>query len=87
MARSNTVVAQARTASAQLMGALATLRELEREITANGGQAWIDAAALEGHPGITADEVIGAVFTTAPAIDALLAANGNAHAGNLYRLL
>lgn len=87
MARNNDVVSQARQATAQIAAGLATLRELQREIDANGGGVWLDADALEGHDGITSGEVTAMVYDTRQAIDALLADNGGAHAGNVYRLL
>ena len=85
--RKNDVVTLARQAAANITNAMAQLKELQREITANGGASWIDGDALAGHTGITQEEVVAVVYTTHDAIDGLLTANGNAHAGNLYRLL
>lgn len=81
------VVTLARQAARDLINARNTMKALQNEIDANGGGTWLEDGVVGENADVTAAQVSSAVYDTTNAIDALLTANGNAHAGNLYRIL
>jgi hypothetical protein len=87
MARVHDVVTLARQAARQIVEGRDQLLLLQNEIDANGGGAWLEGGIEGANADITAAQVASATYDTADAIDGLLTANGNAHAGNLYRIL
>lgn len=87
MARVHDVVTLVRTAARQIIEGRDAMLALQSEVTANGGAAWLDGGIAGANTDVTSAQITDAMFTSANAVSATLVANGNAHAGNFYRIL